>query len=308
MVTIMNLCTSTLPGFNFEQALEIASLSGCRGIELRIADEHHLSLENALSNGVSISRAIKARNLEQSVLNSYIAVEDTQAVDQLIYSAQIMQTPKIRVVLPRAAHAAVAQQARINEGIPAYESDYHPAEIINRLRSCLANLEVKAQRAGVQILLELHWGTVMSSFTSAYLLVKDLDPDWIGITFDPANMLVEGKEDWEFGLRLLGKHIANVHVKNVVWKPSAEGWTWCWAPLKQGMIDWVELTSLLNQAGYQGDYAIEDFLAPQDYAKNSIEHIKNLRETLQEMLEDSCSNIHLYHGDYNQAFQSPGLI
>ncbi len=304
----MNLCTSTLPGFSFDTVLDIAELSGSQGIELRIADAYHISIENALTNGVSIFRAVKARNLALSVLNSYIAIEDTQAVDNLIYAAKIMETPKVRVVLPRAAQAAVAQQARINEGIPAYESHYKPTEIIDRLRICLANLEVKAKRAGIKILLELHWGTVMSSFTSAYLLVKDLDPDWIGITFDPANMLVEGKEDWEFGLRLLDKYIANVHVKNVVWKPSAEGWTWCWAPLKEGMIDWLELTTLLNQTGYEGDYAIEDFLAPQENAKNTIKHIKNLTETLQQMVDVRISDIPLYHGDCHQAFQSPQLI
>jgi len=300
---IMNLCTSTLPGFDFNQALEIASLSGCQGIELRIADEYHVSLKEALRNGSSIYRTVKEKNLDLAVLNSYISVEDVDAVDQLINAARIMRTPQVRVVLPRAAHAAVARQARINEGIPAYKSDYQPAEIIVRLRRCLQKLEAKAERAGVQVLLELHWGTVMSSFTSAYLLVKDLNPEWIGITFDPANMLVEGKEDWEFGLGLLGRHIANVHVKNVVWKQSEEGWTWCWTSLEQGMIDWAELTSLLNQIGYKGNYAIEDFLVPQEYAKNTIKHIKNLTETLQEMVESHFNDSAVYQRGANQDFQ-----
>ena len=53
------------------------------------------------------------------------------------------------------------------------------------------------------VLLEIHWGTVMSSCTSAHALVRDLDPDAIAITFDPANMVIEGKEDWEYGIELL---------------------------------------------------------------------------------------------------------
>lgn len=293
----MNLCTSTLPGFTFQQSLNIAKESGCSGIELRIADKYHVSLDDALINGARIKRAVESHGLEISVLNSYLSVEDIDSVDKLIQAAKTLNVPQVRVVLPRAAQAAVAQQARINEGIPAYHSHFHPADIIQRLKACLARLEKRAKQAGVQVLLELHWGTVMSSFTSAYLLVNDLDPKWIGITFDPANMLVEGKEDWEFGLCLLEKHIANVHVKNVVWRHSTEGWTWCWASLDMGMIVWSDLVRLLNQINYQGNYAIEDFLIPQDTKENAIKHITDMRERMEEMLVEPYSEIPRFYGD-----------
>ena len=57
----------------------------------------------------------------------------------------------------------------------------------------------------------------MSSFTSAHYLVGDLDPDAVAVTFDPANMVIEGKEDWGYGVQLLREHVANVHIKNVSW-------------------------------------------------------------------------------------------
>lgn len=188
------------------------------------------------------------------------------------------------MVLPRAAYAAVARQARIKEGIPSYESQLEPDKLINRVRSCLSKLEHKARCAGVKVLLELHWGTMMSSFSSAYILVNDLDPQCIGITFDPANMMVEGKEDWEFGLRLIRQYIANVHIKNVSWTLSKEGWIWQWAKLQQGMLDWSHLISVLSDSGYQGEFAIEDFLAPQSDMLKTAEHIRTIRNAIEEML------------------------
>jgi sugar phosphate isomerase/epimerase len=126
-------------------------------------------------------------------------------------------------------------------------------------------------------LLELHWGTVMSSFSSAYFFVHNLDPAYISITFDPANMLVEGKEDWEFGLQLIQPHLANVHVKNMRWYASPTGWVWAWAPLLQGMVDWANLVALLKRNDYAGDYAIEDFLAPNPSKPAAIAYLTGVR-------------------------------
>jgi len=303
----MNLCTSTLSGYDFDQAIEIAQLSGCQGIELRISDEYHVSLQQALRNGHSIYQAVKAKNLELSVLNSDISVEDTDAVDQLLKAAVIMRTSQVRVVLPRATHRTEALQSITNEGTLSYENQNQPTEIVDRLRVCLKKLEAKAERAGVQILLELHRGTVMSSFSSAYFLVMDLNPEWIGITFNPANMHVDLNEDWKFGLSLIGNHIANVHVKDVLWKQLDEGRARSWQSLEQRMIDWGELITLLDQTGYTGNYAIEDFIAPQNHAKHTINYIKNFTLTLQEMVERNLIESPVFQGGYNQNFEFQSL-
>lgn len=281
----MNLCTSTLPGFAFSQVIDIATRSGCSGVELRVADTCHKSLYDLTIGGPKVARVIADAGLRLAVLNSYIPIEDESAVDALIDAAAALGVPQVRVVLPRAAHAAVAVQANIREGIPSYYSCLKPHELIDRLKHSLSRLEAKARESGVKALLELHWGTVMSSFSSAYLLVCDLDTRHVGITFDPANMVVEGKEDWEYGLALIGDYIANVHVKNVVWKQTENGWTWEWAAIDTGMLDWPYLIFLLKQAGYQGDYAIEDFLAPCDCEERAVSYIQNARKTLEQMFE-----------------------
>jgi len=273
----MNLCTSTLPGFDFRQSLDIAAASGCSGIELRVADSYHQSLGELTDNGSRVARAVADSGLKLAVLNSYIPIEDETAVDALIEAAQRMQVPQVRVVLPRAARAAVASQANISEAIPSYQSHLAPHELINALKLSLLRLEQKAEDAGIRVLLELHWGTVMSSFSSAFMLVRELDPRYVGITFDPANMMVEGKEDWEYGLSLICDYIANVHVKNVSWKVSEEGWTWEWSAMQQGMLDWPYLIFLIRKSGYTGDCAIEDFRVPCDSVDSAIRHVRDIR-------------------------------
>jgi sugar phosphate isomerase/epimerase len=258
----VNLCTAILPACSFGDVVEIACAAGYQGIELRVDAQYHKSLEALLRDGVRIKRVLETRSLQLPILTSYIPLDDHESISKLLLCCKNMSVPRARVVLPRSCQAAVVRQAQATAIIPSYDVGLEPRALLGRVRRTLWHLEREAATAGVQLLLELHWGTIMSSFSSAYFFTHDLDPECIAITFDPANMLVEGKEDWEFGLKLIQPHLANVHVKNMCWSASPAGWVWAWAPLMEGMVDWPDLLALLRRNHYHGAYAIEDFLAP----------------------------------------------
>ncbi len=128
----------------------------------------------------------------------------------------------------------------------------------------------------------------MSSFTSAHYLVGDLDPDAVAVTFDPANMVIEGKEDWEYGVQLLREHVANVHIKNVSWLRDEDSWKWRWDGLQQGMVDWPQLFRLLADADYRGMFAMEDFRVPRNFDE-ALGHLRKLREETRFLLRHSES-------------------
>ena len=281
----LNLCTAVLPKFSFEDVVEIALESGYRGIELRVKDENHKSLDELRNTGVFLQRQLQRAGLLVSVLNSYIPVEDEKSVDQLLECCQKLGVAKARVVLPKSCSASVANIGNIKETLPSFEADYEPLELITNLKKTLRKLELKAYKAGVKLLLELHWGTVMSSFSSAHLLTNDLDPNCIAITFDPANMMVEGKEDWEFGLKLIRSHIDNVHVKNMSWFSGEKGWSWEWSSVTAGMVNWAELICLLQSNQYSGDYAIEDFLVPNNNKQAAIAYLSWVNNEFCEIYE-----------------------
>lgn len=275
--TYMNLCAAVLPKFTFNEVVEIAIQSGYQGIELRVNDNYHKSVEALNNEGIFLRRKLEKAGLAVPVLTSYLAVDDEQSVDQLLSAAEKMGVPKVRLVLPRSCHASVSKQAHVKEIIPSYEATQEPIALLASLKKTLRKIERKAYKAGVQVLLELHWGTVMSSFSSAYFLVHDLDPDCIAITFDPANMMVEGKEDWEYGIKLIRPYLANVHVKNMNWKMLPDGWAWEWSALNRGMVDWHELIFLLGQNQYAGEYAMEDFLVPNTSKDAAIAYLTQAR-------------------------------
>lgn len=281
--TYMNLCTSVLPKFSFNDAIEIAAQSGYQGIELRVNGNYHKSLEDLNNEGSFLRHKLERAGLAVPVLTSYLPVDDEESVNNLLGCAEKMGVPTVRLVLPRGCHASVSRLAHVKEIIPSYEATQEPTALMASLGRTLRQVERKAYKAGVKVLLELHWGTVMSSFSSAYFLVHDLDSDYIAIIFDPANMMVEGKEDWEFGIKLIRPYIANVHVKNMNWKSTPEGWTWGWAPLNCGMVDWNELVSLLEQNQYHGNYAMEDFLVPNTDKESAIAYLRQARSEFRDI-------------------------
>jgi sugar phosphate isomerase/epimerase len=272
----VNICTSTLAAFSLDAALELAARAGYEGVELRVHGNCHVSLQELQRRCDQIRRQAETQRLELRVYSTSFGVNELGAIDAMIDICLRTGVKYFRVALPLAGVAAVRNLGAERATVPSYRECAGAADILRTLRRTLQHLSRRMKLAGVCVLLEIHWGTVMSSCTSAHALVRDLDPEAIAITFDPANMVIEGKEDWDYGIELLREHLANVHIKNASWVRQAGNWTWQWDGLQQGMVEWPQLFRLLDARGYRGMLAMEDFLVPGSYDA-ALEHLAALR-------------------------------
>jgi sugar phosphate isomerase/epimerase len=284
----VNLCTSTLAAFPLADALGLANFAGYEGVELRVHGNCHLTLQDLQRRCLEIKRQVEAHQLALCVYNTCFGVNEPAAIEAMIDICSRTRVKYFRATLPLAGVAAVRNLGVDRAVIPSYREGIPPAELLRTVRLTLQHLARRTKLAGVCVLLEIHWGTVMSSFTSAHALVRDLDPEAIAITFDPANMVIEGKEDWEYGLDLLRGYVANVHIKNASWVRKEGHWTWQWDGLQQGMVEWPQLFRLLAARGYRGMFATEDFLAPRSYDA-ALEHLSALRREAALLLEQGSS-------------------
>jgi sugar phosphate isomerase/epimerase len=272
----VNVCTSTLAAFSLDDALELGAAAGYEGVELLVHGNCHVSLQGLQRRCDEIKRQVEAHRLDLRVYSTCFGVNEPGAIDAMIDICARTGVRYFRVMLPVAGVAAVRNFATDRAVVPSYREGMPAGEVLRNVRLTLRHLARRTKLAGVCALLEIHWGTVMSSFTSAHALVRDLDPEAIAITFDPANMVIEGKEDWEYGIDLLREHLANVHIKNASWVRAGGNWTWQWDGLQQGMVEWPHLFRLLAARGYRGMLAMEDFLVPRTYDA-ALEHLVALR-------------------------------
>ncbi|MFB0545645.1 MAG: sugar phosphate isomerase/epimerase family protein, partial [Anaerolineae bacterium] len=141
--------------------------------------------------------------------------------------------------------------------------------------------------SGVKVNLEIHMTYITPSAALAHRLVSHFDPRYIGVIYDPGNMVREGYEAWRLGLELLGPYVSHVHVKNAAWEPAGqeEDGTQRWeareAPLWKGLVNWRQVLAELRIAGYEGYLSLEDFSIAQPTREKlaaDLAYLKRLEE------------------------------
>ncbi|MER5325820.1 sugar phosphate isomerase/epimerase family protein [Streptosporangium roseum] len=126
-----------------------------------------------------------------------------------------------------------------------------------------------AGRYGVRALLEMHQRTICPSAALAMRVVGHLSPELVGVIYDPGNAVVEGFEEPEMALQILGEHLAHVHIKNVAFERPGDGGPWRhrWTPMDDGILDVPRILGLLDGAGYRDWVSVEDFSADRSSAE-----------------------------------------
>ncbi len=83
-----------------------------------------------------------------------------------------------------------------------------------------------------------------------YPLLKDRDPELIGVQYDIRHATVEGGISWPLGMKLLAPWIKTTDIKDFIWEKNENGeWKLKNVPLGEGMVDfnaYFELYKSLN--------------------------------------------------------------
>ena len=117
--------------------------------------------------------------------------------------------------------------------------------------------------------------------------IDDIGEPNVGINFDPANLLIYGKDDPSKLVELLAERIRIVHCKDAV--PAAPGET-CGREtvLGQGATRFAELLKKLLDGGFAGPLVIERELTPgPEQEKDIAEAVKYIASIIQEQCKQN---------------------
>lgn len=99
-------------------------------------------------------------------------------------------------------------------------------------------LEKLNRKFGVQGCYQNHAGTgVGGPVWDLYWLLKDFDPEYIGVQYDIRHATVEGAKSWPLGLDLLSPWIKTSAIKDHIWKTLNGKAVLEYAPLGHGTVD-----------------------------------------------------------------------
>lgn len=254
--------TVMMPEFDIVQSAALLKSLGYDGVEWRVhsvpssfpdkpdfwrGNHATIDLDTIVKTAPDIRRITEDAGLEIIGLGTYLGYKLLDDIAQCMEAARIMGCKSIRVSPPN------------------YDGSVNYNDLYEEALEGYAMVEDLAREHGVRANIEIHHGNMCPSASLTYRLVSNFDPDYVGVIFDPGNMVCEGYENWQLGLELLGPYLSHVHVKNAAWvetgvtEQGEKQWKHTRVPTKEGCVNWTEMLLALDRVGYNGWLSFEDF-------------------------------------------------
>jgi sugar phosphate isomerase/epimerase len=281
------LFSGSAPELNPAQLVGLLKEQGWDGVEWRVTDQEESSTPGFWAGNLAtfpltglerlideIDSTTRGAGLDHAGIAGYVAIDDHENADRLLSATAALGAKRVRLQVPKATPG----------------SDYESLFAQTRTH---AQAAVKlAARHGVQVLIQIHHGSIISTASAARRLLDELDPNHIGVIHDLGNLTIEGREGLQSyvpGLQVIRDYLAHVHVKNAVWKQTGtrdDGtveWSWEWAPLRSGMGDVPLYLSSLAEVGYDGWVTVENFTNERTLTERLKDDIDYLHGAVAEM-------------------------
>jgi len=284
----LGVFTVGTPEYTIEETIDVLKSIGYDGVEWRVQNPSpETKPENYTFGGrywsynkstLDIGRIVELapvvkdlcekKGLEIFALTTYLEPKDIGKIEEVMKAAVIMNCKRIRVFPPK------------------YDESQNYNVQFARTQKELEAVVALAKKYEVRVNLELHHGIIIPSASAAYRMISPFDPKYIGIIYDPGNMVCEGYEDYKMGIELLGDYLSHVHVKNAIWKlkdtsdDNVDTWEPAWVPLNKGCANLGKLVNVLKKVGYDGYLILEDFTNETDTLTKLKENYTYLKKLI----------------------------
>lgn len=130
----------------------------------------------------------------------------------------------------------------------------------DEMRRKLAAIARMNEKYGVTAAFHTHAyaDSIGGSAWDLWMLMRDLDPRYVGLNYDIAHVMAKGGNGWRESIRAVGPYLHSVSVKDFLWEKegSVPDGQWPWrtrfvAP-GQGMVNFLDFFRYLQSIDFQG--------------------------------------------------------
>jgi sugar phosphate isomerase/epimerase len=137
-----------------------------------------------------------------------------------------------------------------------YEEGQPYAAQLDRMKPRIAKLAALNSRYQACAMYHTHSGTgvVGASIWDLYVLLKDFDPNAVGVNYDAGHATIEGGlGGWINSFRISEPHLRGIAVKDFIWAKDAGGnWQAQFKPLGEGMVHFPQFFTMVADSGFSG--------------------------------------------------------
>jgi sugar phosphate isomerase/epimerase len=217
-----------------QQAMEI----GFDAIDLTVRKNGHVEPQRVTENLPKLVAIIRQHNLECSMITTDIADVNSPYAEDIL----------------RAMRASGIRYYRW--GGFKYDYSKPTAPQLEALKPRVAKLADLNARYNVTAMYHTHSGVgvVGASIWDLYIILKEFNPDAVGVNYDIGHATIEGGlGGWINSFGITGPHLRGIAVKDCDWKKGASGkWKPEFVPLGSGMVHFEQFFRMVKQSGFHG--------------------------------------------------------
>ena len=267
--------TKEFQSLSYEATADAVVEIGWDGIECPVRPGGHVLPERVEEDLPKMVEALKSRGKEILVMATNIKNTEQEHTEAVARTGAKLGIKYYRI------------------GYWGYDLDEPIQPQLDEIAKQLKGLEELNREAGICGIFQNHSGhTVGTTVWDIYEMVKDLDPQYLGVDYDIGHATVEGGYAWDVHFRRIESHLRGVVVKDFNWvrespdeRPEAQ-----WCPIGEGMIE-RRFCTMLKASGFSGPACMHheyhvDSPDEETRIRNLVKAMKQDNDTLRSWLAD----------------------
>lgn len=236
----IHIFTKCLQFLNYDEIAELLAKLGLDGADLSVRAGGQILPENVETD---LPKAVNA--LRKVGLDSNMIVTSINNPEDPLASKVLKTMADLGIKYYRMGYLTYDTKKSIQKNLDGHKFTFERLEKLNREYGVTGNYQN-------------HWGTrVGGPVWDLYLLLKDLDPGFIGIQYDIHHAIVEGGISWPLGMKLLAPWIRTTDIKDFVWSRDEKNeWRVKDVPLGEGMVDFAKYFDLYKSLNIDAPVSI----------------------------------------------------
>jgi sugar phosphate isomerase/epimerase len=195
---------------------------------------------------------------------------------------------------PRDKHTEPLLRTAAKLGVKLYRFGnfkYDPAlgvwESLQALKPVMKEFAALNRSLGLHGAIQNHAGVrVGGPIWDLHELVRDQDPQWLGVQYDIRHATVEGGQSWPLGLKLIAPWIKCIDLKDFVWQQSPGKATVENVPIGEGIVNFDAYFKLVRELNIAGPQSAHFEYPPFERAREPISEAEKRPVLLAAMKKD----------------------
>jgi sugar phosphate isomerase/epimerase len=267
----ISIFSKDLPELGYDEMASLVTEMGFDGIDLTVRPKGHVLPEN-----VERDLPLAAETARKSGLKIYMIATDIFDADERFTEPILKTAASLGIQYYRMGRWFYDEKKSIPNNLSDFNTRFQKLSKLNRKY----NIRGECQN---------HSGDGFGApVWDLWEVLRNMDPQWIGVQYDVFHATVEGANSWPLGFNLLKPYIGTLDIKDFYWKKTDGKWYPEVIPLGEGMVDFKKYFALLKKNNMHGPFSIHcGYPADKDDLRSKALKMKKDLTTLKGWLKEA---------------------